>query len=127
LIGLQNHFKMKVSFETACLLKDKGFDEPCAGYYSPAGITMEHPPILERNSDYKHGEISAPELWVVQEWMWEKYGFWIAIRSRRFGETKIVNRFFAEIFFGDLVTSLETYEQPHESLEAAIVYLLNIL
>jgi hypothetical protein len=52
-----------VTYEIALKLKELGFDEECWFYFSP--LTKElmcHSPIDERNSTYKHKEVSAP-LW----------------------------------------------------------------
>lgn len=143
-----------VNFSTASLLKEKGFDVPCHTYYEKAlksskdsqdgycgsfgwkkgEINLQQGYIKNNDteSDYSNKNwflCAAPELWVAQEWMWDKHGFWIAILTRRYGDGafKTSNRFFAEISFGDLVTTLDTYETPQESLESAIVYLLNSL
>ena len=66
-----------VSFETAELLKEKGFNITCTRYYTPEGVMMDHSPLIARNSDYKHEEISAPELWLAQRWLIKKHNYFV--------------------------------------------------
>lgn len=65
-----------VSFETAKLLKEKGFDEVpvCTYYLSYGGFYMT--PMAVTNKDlYAHGHIAAPTLQMVMKWLREKHIF----------------------------------------------------
>lgn len=56
-----------VSFETAKLLKEKGFDEYC-GYYSSDGEYWGYYTYNHRGKDY----ISAPTLQMAMKWLREE-------------------------------------------------------
>ena len=65
-----------VSFETAKLLKEKGFDEPCDFY-----INEHFPTVLTKYSDYgikyknsdKESVYSAPTIQMAMKWLREKH------------------------------------------------------
>ena len=63
-----------VSFETAKLLKEKGFDEYC-GYYSSDGEYWGYCVYNHRGKDY----ISAPTLQMAMKWLREvhKIEIWV--------------------------------------------------
>lgn len=63
-----------VSFNTAKLLKEKGFDEYC-GYYSSDGEYWGYRTYNHRSKDY----ISAPTLQMAMKWLREAYNITIGI------------------------------------------------
>lgn len=63
-----------VSFETAKLLKEKGFDEYC-GYYSSDGEYCGYCVYNHRGEDY----ISAPTLQMAKKWLREVHNIHINI------------------------------------------------
>ena len=69
-----------VSFETAKLLKDKGFDEETRGYYPIKGDATGH---LMFGSEYNHNhsqvQISAPTLQMAMKWLREVHNYAISI------------------------------------------------
>jgi len=63
-----------VSFETAKLLKDKGFDWECIGYYvddEPNDVKYSF--LGETNSTWETRCCSAPTLQMARKWLREKY------------------------------------------------------
>ena len=72
-----------VSFETAKLLKEKGFDDvPVYTYYlSYGGFSLA--PMAVTNKDlYAHGHIAAPTLQMAMKWLREVHNIFIDISSR---------------------------------------------
>ena len=66
-----------VSHEVAKLLKDKGFNEPCVGYYSPEG-KLKLLTYAETNSEW-FKNTSAPTQQMACDWIEEEYGIFIQI------------------------------------------------
>lgn len=68
-----------VSFEVAKLLRDKGFDEPCARYYNPIGklnfLTLT---VTETNSGWVDN-VSAPTQAVACDWVEETFNINIVV------------------------------------------------
>lgn len=73
-----------VSFEVAKLLKEKGFDEPCFGYYNvyydPHGkdlkLWRKFPHGMQANTDY----LNVPTHQMAIKWLREKYNIYICIQ-----------------------------------------------
>lgn len=121
-----------VSFETAKLLKEKGFDEYCGTAYT----TTEGYPIrvmgstysLEKNSDYDEFHYSMPSQSLALKWLREVHNIFIEINvsidlngdyhyaySILDKECKYIKRFIG-------------YYSSHEScVEAALLYVLKNL
>lgn len=79
--------RLFVPYDVAIKLKDKGFDEPCLGYYDPEGLRVQ-PDYYNRenkNSLFPKPEItnsprvSAPIYTQVFDWFRKKHklGHWI--------------------------------------------------
>ena len=72
-----------VSFETAKLLKKKGFDEQCYAYYNifydndgkSLKLWRKYPHRAQPNSDY----LNVPTLQMAMKWLREVYGLFIRI------------------------------------------------
>lgn len=75
-----------VSFETAKLLKEKGFDEYC-GYYNSDGEYWEYRVYNHRGEYY----ISAPTLQMAMKWLREKHHLHIEIRITNHSMSDMVN------------------------------------
>ena len=72
-----------VSFETAKLLKEKGFDEPCEGFYVNSGV-LSHTLSNANNSKWNEdkstiGYISAPTQQMALRWLREVHYIFIEI------------------------------------------------
>ena len=71
-----------VSFETAKLLKEKGFDEPCDCYINgifPNTITRYSDYGIKRKNSDKTDVYSAPTLQMAMKWLREKKQIFISI------------------------------------------------
>ena len=66
-----------VSHEVAKLLKDKGFNEPCVGYYSPEG-KLKLLTYAETNSEW-FKNTSAPTQQMACDWLIENYKIYIDV------------------------------------------------
>lgn len=62
---------MRVSKETAILLKDAGYDVPCAARYDLEGELQEYEALLNHNEYVSHGH-SAPTLHEAADWLRSK-------------------------------------------------------
>lgn len=56
-----------VSFETAKLLKEKGFDVPTERFYTENGRTLSGAYSYNWNDD--EGDCSRPSLWLAMKWL----------------------------------------------------------
>ena len=76
-----------VSFETAKLLKEKGFNEALTKYWDNEGGSNTIPSICEfddcswRNSELNKREYSCPTLQMAMKWLREVHGTSIEITS----------------------------------------------
>lgn len=117
-----------VSFETAKLLKEKGFDEYC-GYYDKTGEYISAP-----NNTFNHkGDeyISAPTLQVAMKWLREVHKLFIEIavgdyEGRIWYDFDVINIGEKDIPIVPIVdiVKFKTYE---EAVEAALKYCLTNL
>jgi len=121
-----------VSFETAKLLKKKGFDELCDkkynGYKSivPAGKMIE----LWQNSEFDDdGECSAPTLQMAMKWLREVYGLYIEVSLSCDREDKNAKIFDASIFNlqNQRYKKLGNIQGYEKTCEAAIKFCLKNL
>lgn len=124
-----------VSFEVAKLLKEKGFDESCEGFYVNSGV-LSHTLSNANNSKWDEdkstvGYISAPTLQLATKWLREVQHIFIDIDydSHEFGDkpyfTLITNMDTCSYYSGkNLPLNRATYE---EMAEAAIKYCLENL
>lgn len=73
-----------VSLETAKLLKEKGFDEPCQMFYCKMhdSITSTSYKSCRFNhvtySELEEGEILIPSLYEAQKWIWERHKMFVS-------------------------------------------------
>ena len=68
-----------VSFETAKLLKEKGFDEPCVWAYDPNCASFAKNYLIPKNSELNEYEYSKPTLQMAMCWLREKHNICITI------------------------------------------------
>lgn len=113
-----------VSFETAKLLKEKGFDEFTISYYDKNG-SMGFSEVDTRVSD----GYQRPTLQMAMKWLREKHYKSIEVRSQGLKATSI--GWIVEIF--NLVNQDEEFHHPYtfltyeEACEEAIKYCLENL
>lgn len=124
-----------VSFETAKLLKEKGFDEPCECFYDTENndVSIVNGWMNVSNSELKGKEFvrySAPTLQMAMKWLREVYNIFIAINM--IPDTIQKPYFFkpyveGKIYNFPLDYSVEFYTTYEEACEAAIKYCLEKL
>jgi len=69
-----------VSFETAKLLKDKGFNEECFALFNPSGMLIQSGIRLNNIQVGRvKGSYSAPTLQMAMKWLREVYNIFIDI------------------------------------------------
>ena len=69
-----------VSFETAKLLKDKGFNEPLSTYYNEDTLIQESIITRDWNNDkFVVNCITAPTLQMAMKWLREKHNIHIVV------------------------------------------------
>ena len=115
-----------VSFETAKLLKEKGFDEATFYDYNERGTRWFEEVLVNHNSQ---GGVACPTLQMAMKWLRKVHE--IFIRPNISFLYPI--RYYCEIFcYGvnlkiqqDVTT--ETFESPEEACEASIKYCLENL
>lgn len=126
-----------VSFETAKLLKEKGFDEPTLYYYI-AGHLLQHYSLLS-NGDT--AGTSAPTLQMAMKWLREKYNLFIEIQCYGCGADEEAHFEFSFVvsefmqFDNKICTTVGLKEKKaksqhntyEEACEAAIKYCLDNL
>lgn len=108
-----------VNFETAKLLKEKGFDLPCRLLYKSEkeleeGIGVDYD--WNRFNSY-----SAPTIAEVVMWLYEKHGIWIAV------DIDGNKTFYSTVSFRHHIIEGLHYNSPIETYEAAIFYILKHL
>ena len=118
-----------VSFETAKLLKEKGFNEYTYAYYLPNASFYLSPREIDNKNLYAQGCVSAPTIQMAMKWLreahkiainigWgevfeENYQWWCIILNQNNGEILRENEYH------------KTYE---EACETAIRYcLMNLI
>lgn len=121
-----------VSFETAKLLKEKGFDEYCYGYYYTSKY-MSYGDIKQRNLELFPDSYAAPTLQMAMKWLREVHNIAICIcayypvdsyelsyrNNKPYWKIRIMNHTFSRDY-----DSFNTFE---EACEAAIKYCLENL
>ena len=123
-----------VSFEIAKLLKEKGFDEPCIGFYNPIDGCFFESSIRKSWNYDRHGSISVPTHQMALKWLRLCYDIVIDISPNLTLNDVCKGSFMSEIYqYGHIVPEGEfgcnvgddyTYEQV---VEMAIKYVLENL
>ena len=70
-----------VSFETAKLLKERGFNELCRVWYGGNGEIHENGEIMS-NSDCALSSVMCPTIQMAMKWLREEHHLFIAIHPR---------------------------------------------
>ena len=133
-----------VSFETAKLLKEKGFDETCRAFWkvwnkhttlcdcSPLHMFEYcHNSMLEQYNDDEELNIAAPTIQMAMKWLREKYDIHCSVglftdlpKTPPYWSFNILNQSTANAYYEAFDIKCETYE---EACEAAIKYCLENL
>ena len=117
-----------VSLKVAKLLKEKGFNEKCIGYY-PRGENTEvnHSFLYERNSDWIDNSISAPTHQMAMKWLREVHKILVVVGIKK--EDKREYRYsIKSIRNNDIIgISDRRYIHYEEAVEAALKYCLTNL
>ena len=109
-----------VSFETAKLLKEKGFDEGCPITYTPNGFFHTH------NYRPLFGDIFAPTLQMTMKWLREVHN--IDIFPWKIGKGIYSCAIFNSNTGQDLSSNKDfPSERYEETVEAAIKYCLDLI
>lgn len=120
-----------VSFETAKLLKEKGFDEPCIGFYNPTDGCLFESCIRESWDCNRHGSINAPTLQMALKWLREVHRIDIEVRTHYLNYLKPNDtRYYSgKILKGneDVIHTIYAKDTYEEVCEAAIKYCLENL
>lgn len=106
------------------LLKQKGFDVECKAFYFAHKDTVDMLGLglTISNHKYEGGTVTAPEHWVLIEWLKQVHGIWVSIGRDEY------NKYFYEIDLHSITYGYdETYDTPYEATEAAINYVLTNL
>lgn len=120
----------EVLFDTAKLLKEKGFNEPCSHYYIDNFQNIKHDGVLYKTSlpdgcdrenifqyvrrDKQYHLCNAPKISDVLDWLYEKHYIWIEV-SREYANGRYIYEYFIDINnqeFG--------FNTPQEAYESAI-------
>ena len=114
-----------VSFETAKLLKEKGFDEPCLMCYTYDGKLGNY----GQYNSYKNSEVfslTAPTLQMAMKWLREVHSLWCEISWEGKGLwcMEVFSLMDEEFIPDSIVHEIKSYE---EACEAAIKYCLENL
>ena len=124
-----------VSFETAKLLKEKGFDEPCECFYDTENndTSIVNGWMIISNSELEKREIicySAPTLQMAMKWLKEVHSLYIDIVTS-FSQDDICYTFSCsntmDLIQGTKETSYHEYQTYEDACEAAIKYCLENL
>ena len=122
-----------VGFETAKLLKEKGFDEYCYGYYYTSKY-MTHGDIKQRNSELFPDSYSAPTLQMAMKWLREVYNLVIQIVVVPHTTVTMEQKYYVFVVCKDRRNLVFRSDHPHdrystyeEASEAGIKYCLENL
>lgn len=120
-----------VSFETAQLLKEGGFEEYCEAFYRDDGILNEfvgNYNHIEQDKEKPH--YSAAEHWQVLKWLRIKHNIWVEILLFDIGWLERGKFCFQWRVYNNTEeweTNTTEYKTPEETTEAAISYTLKNL
>ena len=117
-----------VTFETAKLLKEKGFDLLCIYCYDKFDMLSTYSTVFKPLNYNTSGYLkSAPPIGDAIMWLYKKHGIWIFINqsTARLGFIAQVQRLNA--LGQDPIFVNGRYNEPTEAYSAAILYALNKL
>lgn len=117
-----------VSFDTAKLLKEKGFDEPCKTYYQDERFVDDVcTKYYQWNSKSPFEQISAPTHQMAMEWLRNTYHIHIVIQPI---SGKGYNGIMCDVSnFDDFnyISETDFFLHPEEAVEAALKHTLENL
>ena len=120
-----------VSFETAKLLKEKGFNEQVKSYYTESGLEGYMLALkATKNTELDNGFISRPTIQMTMKWLREKEWF-ICIIPLVFYDGEKVSKFGYNIWADDNL-EVDEFNTPvfytyEDACNAAINYCLKYL
>ena len=115
-----------VSFETAKLLKEKGFNEGCRQYWYRGNLVFSRSEIWNRELDnYEDEGWTAPTLQMAMKWLREVHTIIIELHHQHRKEWYAMVSSENPLGIGVYTTS--TFNTYEESCEAAIKYCLDNL
>ena len=125
-----------VGFETAKLMKEKGFNEPCWNYYYKSNnkSKFDHYFRTVKNNEWTADRISAPTLQMAMKWLREVHHYYIQIMldswacGGHMGYYVVIQKTNSdfEMMLQDAVDEV-FYETCEQACEAAIKYCLENL
>lgn len=116
-----------VDFNTAKLLKEKGFNEITNYNYSEVYGFIENINSL-KHSDGNNRFVSAPEQWQVVEWLRVKHDIWVSITCPRPRRLELWGFFITKASNEDmLLYENRGYISPQEAYSAAFDYILKVI
>ena len=116
-----------VNFESAKVLKEKGFNEPCTQLYFDGELKDITIQKVSYDDTVSSRYYIAPTIAEVVMWLYEKHGIWICIDKAedfnwwKFNIRKLNDIGYERIGFGSELNS------PKEAYEAGIIYTLKNL
>ena len=121
-----------VSFETAKLLKEKGFDEECSCFYNnidygTPGLEVDGQ-LYYKNSALDDEEYAAPTLQMAMKWLREKklyINIWADPKDAEHNNFEIV--YSTTVFNGNSNFGTHEFSSYEEAAEAGIKYCLEKL
>lgn len=119
------------SKRNSILLKEKGFDVECPKVYDHTNSVVDAYYGSANNnrqeSEYR-GFMTAPEHWVVIEWLKQVHGIWIGASLNMNGKIRFVYVSYklseGECEMKTSAPSFEQFDTSYEATEAAIEYVL---
>ena len=117
-----------VGYKTAKLLKERGFDEYCYGYYYTSKY-MTHGDIKQRNSELFPDSYSAPTLQMAMKWLREVHSIDISIDIRFWTDDEGVDvkSWRYTVYRTDEIEDFGQSDTYEEAAEAGIRYCLERL
>lgn len=117
-----------VSFETAKLLKEKGFHEPCIATYNSTTKNFQVEEIYEDWTIHWKGYISAPTQQMAMAWLREEKNIFIVIEPHAYDYVNEKNKScVCSLWIGDnYYEYIESRDYPsyEDAVEAALKYCL---
>ena len=122
-----------VSYEIAKLLEEKGFDEPCIGFYNPRNGTLFEASIRKSWHYDKHGSINAPTHQMALKWLMEVHKIFVEpfvsidLNGKYHYCFRLLNSICKDILEPKDLVKIDFKDTYEEAVEAAIKYTLENL
>lgn len=122
-----------VSLETAKMLKEKGFNEPCNAWYGINGSEFASADTSNHNYTFpKDSRYSKPTLYEAHKWIWERHKMFVSAAPNSPFTAPLEFFFWIDFptetidVFGSLITE-EHFPSYQQALDAGIRYALNLI